>query len=664
LSRTLRLGGERPRPEVSLTFSSFYSSCDSGSCITDVKRESPRSTLGPRSNTTPSRHPRFNLTRLASASTPDLRQAAARGPLAVSYAAGGSCEMFGLPQPKLKPFLITPPASPPRAERSYAHRSPSLDNPSRPYQATASSNFPSTSRPKQPHVAFPDEASDVRVKREGNEREEERARWAAAARKGGILSKSLSSLHPPATFGGEGGGPSLAQRRRRAGSLSKSIGEESDEKGQAKRDPGRVAGADGTGTGRASSSSIGVQRSFGFLCPSLARNLSSSDSLRRLGRKEETKDREELDEKSAVVGKSGGGGLRKTTSEWGLRGKTGRAVSSATSSQYDPFARTLHPHQLAPPANANGSREELSSSTRNSTTAHLNLHAQLLASSPSSPSLLTDDQIGLAISPASPQIGLAISPSSPAYARRSDELRSSTSSSIHRYPTAVSNSGSLSSLQAYHRRFPSSATSTAAAAAATGHQSSSHPSQRPPRPPSAQSSDQRRPPRASYLSHSASRSEPPSNLAPPLAPFPSPLFVVETATVRAAPIHPLRSFSPPRVPLPPLPATAPFSSIGRDPSWPSSHPKLARKTARPPLGAEDDEEEGHRGEKALQTGWSFPPSPHVGKLEIEGEERGGEGDLTRSSTPSDSGLVGVPFFSYQSEDYDVSLFSTSASCCR
>jgi hypothetical protein len=170
--------------------------------------------------------------------------------------------------------------------------------------------------------------------------------------------------------------------------------------------------------------------------------------------------------------------------------------------------------------------------------------------------------------------------------------------------------------------------------------------------------------RASYLSHSASRSEPPSNLAPPLAPFPSPLFVVETATVRAAPIHPLRSFSPPRVPLPPLPATAPFSSIGRDPSWPSSHPKLARKTARPPLGAEDDEEEGHRGEKALQTGWSFPPSPHVGKLEIEGEERGGEGDLTRSSTPSDSGLVGVPFFSYQSEDYDVSLFSTSASCCR
>ncbi|KAL7412647.1 hypothetical protein BDY24DRAFT_86825 [Mrakia frigida] len=110
--------------------------------------------------------------------------------------ASTTCDTWVYPQPKLKPFLITPPSSPPAVplpnEKS-ARNSPS------PVKKDLLSRFPSIGRsissahnkrrPSLPEFVTPDESSDIRVLREGDQREQEKILWAAAARKGSVSRK-------------------------------------------------------------------------------------------------------------------------------------------------------------------------------------------------------------------------------------------------------------------------------------------------------------------------------------------------------------------------------------------------------------------------------------------------------------------------------------------
>jgi hypothetical protein len=115
------------------------------------------------------------------------------------------CDTFVYPQPKLRPFLITPPTSPPIAQLG---RDTSPEPPGASSMRELLNRFPSSRRSQSYSAMRPinnrrpslpaefvtsDESSDIRVLREGDQREQEKIAWAKATQKGS-LSRAASQL--------------------------------------------------------------------------------------------------------------------------------------------------------------------------------------------------------------------------------------------------------------------------------------------------------------------------------------------------------------------------------------------------------------------------------------------------------------------------------------
>lgn len=141
--------------------------------------------------------------RLCSASVPDLRSkrqqqqsdrttSKALSARQLAFEASTACDSFVYPQPRLKPFLITPPASPQlsRPMNFQVLRTVLDDCPVKQTSLTNDRMRWSSVLEKRRKSATPDQVSSTQVLREYQEREEERVRWADLARKRSIATRS------------------------------------------------------------------------------------------------------------------------------------------------------------------------------------------------------------------------------------------------------------------------------------------------------------------------------------------------------------------------------------------------------------------------------------------------------------------------------------------
>ena len=314
------------------------------------------------------------------------------------------CDAFVYPQPKLKPFLITPPSSPPAAPLP-TETQPSRNSPSPVKKDTLLSRLPSISsahrnkrRPSLP-AAFvtSDESSDIRVLREGDEREQEKVQWAAAARKGSI-SRAASTL---------GGG-----------------------KGRNRSDSGSSRGELGASTG--TTSTRGVKMSFDFLSkpPSDERNGRSSAPLEahehsaRPRKASSQGDLRAVEPSSRGRDSGGGGGLDPRI--------------SAEHQHEQPYASTTHHHPfLGRPLPPSTSVVDIGP---DGIWNELDKPSSSLGHGSSEPTRFV--------------IGQALSPETAPDSSASSSNDSHDPRTHRRYPSQASRS--ISSLDAFHARFPPS----------------------------------------------------------------------------------------------------------------------------------------------------------------------------------------------------------------
>ena len=330
------------------------------------------------------------------------------------------CDTFVYPQPKLKPILITPPSSPAASPAITRQPSESADPPPRkdflsrlPSVRRSNLSRSADRRPSLPNLASTsDEASDLRVLREGHEREQEKIAWAAAARKGSV-SRAASQL---------GRGSTGGSRKLSGSGMTPTKG-----------------GDLGQST-NASSNMRGPKTSFDFLTKPPDRSGRSSAPL-------------------ATTAKSHS--PRKAVSQNDLRGfeptspsDGGQPFGGVSGSPRKPTAALAR--LFAPPPTSEGNPHPFLGRplpSSNSLASVVDIRPDGLwegAGEPSSSSQGHADQD----EPTRYEIGQAISPDPPAETTSSSQSSSSTQRTHRRYASQASRS--ISSLDAFHARFPPS----------------------------------------------------------------------------------------------------------------------------------------------------------------------------------------------------------------
>ena len=531
------------------------------------------------------------------------------------------CDTFVYPQPKLKPFLITPPSSPstgpPTPDRRPSGTAGDPPPVSAPPKKDFLSRFPSARRstadrrPSLPNIAAstPDEASDLRLLREGHEREQEKIAWAAAARKGSV-SRSGSTL------GRKRSGSAAAQNRGGESALGMSTG--------------------------STSTTRGPKRSFDFLSKPPPGDKDKGRSGRSSAPLEEL-------EKAHV---HGGGGPRKISSQGDLRAA---AEAASPSSRQDrlgagegggptsvrkppPGASASLAHIFIPTENPHPFLgRPLPSSTSHSSVVDIRPDGLWDALSPADAPPLPSGSSSSSSNQSQPrtaqlylpeqepfryEIGQAISPDPPP-GSSSASSSNSTQRTHRRYASQASRS--ISSLDAFHARFPPSPTTGQAGGPALGADGA-----------------RRTHGRASTVSPATMRAALPGLAsAPPLEPNRS--WGLEAQEAGAGP-RKVASSSSMRV-------------------HPSTSGNVLAPSPAITAGGEKVSASAGRG------GWTFPPSPAASPNPMQQQHsRGGSGSFSRplvqqqqqegspisqyAPTRRSGAEEGGPLFHY--EDYEVS----------